>query len=211
MGGLCTTTFQGDYWCYVDPKACCQLKVKSKQHTNLYWSTEPCSGSASQVKLEDFENRLLDNGDLMCDTDEDCFAVAGKNECTGDRAYCSQDSIFITEDVKDKFKDRGICLAEDHNTCTYKRDFCLNPCNTSTCFSARTNSPGNSAFGATFPLSASSMVGVGVASLVGDLVTASGCPSPVLPCRCGAGGTGCCRPMWGGRNRGLFCPINYPL
>lgn len=67
----------------MDPEACCQLKVHSKQHTNLYWSTEPCSGSASQVKLEDFENRLLDNGDLMCDTDEDCFAVAGKNECTG--------------------------------------------------------------------------------------------------------------------------------
>merc|ERR1712013_528007 len=67
-GGRCEAPYKGEYWCYVDPEACCEKKIRSVRHKNLYWSTEPCNG----VEIPDLEDRLTEDGFLTCQKDQDC-------------------------------------------------------------------------------------------------------------------------------------------
>jgi len=219
-GGFCETTFQGDYWCFVDAESCCQLKVPSKVHSNLFWSTEPCNGVESLVNLEDFDEktlRVFNIGYVLCEQDQDCFAEAIKYECYDNSVYCDHWTrkrvLYLTglEKYATKINGRGICRIKNWVTCTATRNFCTNPCNTSSCYSISPDDGTRGASRANTPVEISSIIGVGFSNIVGDLFTASGCPSRTMPCRCGHNAGRCCRPLWGGDSRGIFCPVNYPL
>ena len=69
--GLCETPYKGEYWCYVDPEACCEHKVISQRHKNLYWSNQPCNG-VEISDINDLEERITDDGKLRCTEDSDC-------------------------------------------------------------------------------------------------------------------------------------------
>jgi len=214
-GGRCEAPYKGEYWCYVDPEACCEKKVRSVRHKNLYWSTEPCNG----VEIPDLEDRLTEDGFLTCQKDQDCppgtpLQKPGRclqRRCVEEECMCSP--RFCSE------WGGGECLCEDERICNTEHgnntsrtssvwDFCRNPCNTSTCYIAQSLILG--AAGAVSPLSLSSVAGVGFSSLAGQLVTPNtpnGCPLRTISCKCRGDPDKCCAPLWGGINRGIYCPF----
>jgi len=212
-GGRCEAPYKGEYWCYVDPEACCEKKVRSVRHKNLYWSTEPCNG----VEISDLEDRLTEDGFLTCQEDQDCpreTPLQGpsrclKRRCVEEECLCSPRSCSDCD-----YCDYGECLCDDERICYPDNtgentsrtssvwDFCSNPCNTSTCYIAEQVL---AAAGAVSPLRLSSVAGVGFSSLAGQLVSTNGCPLRTISCKCS--GDRCCAPLWGGSNRGIYCPF----
>ena len=209
-GGRCEAPYEGEYWCYVDPEACCQHKVHSSQHENLYWSTEPCIG----VEISDLENRLTEDGFLTCQEDQDCppeTPLQGpgrclQRRCVEEECLCSPRSCGGDGCLCD---DERICYPNNMGENTSRTgsvwDFCSNPCNTSTCYIAQSQEL--EAAAAVPPISLRSVTGVGYSSLASQLVSTNGCPSRTLPCKCRGDPSKCCAPYWGGRNRGIYCPF----
>jgi len=189
---MCETPYRGKYWCYVDPEACCEDKVRSQIHKNLYWSNQPCNG-VEISDINDLEERITDDGKLRCTEDSDC-----PPETPLQSSVCQWHRDLDGNLGEERFCFPGWKNIESTRSIWYS---CSNPCNTTTCSIVAECSGGCIA-----PVSLSSVTAISYSSLVGQLSTTNGCTLRTLPCRC-RGGAGCCAPLWGGRNRGIYCPF----
>ena len=200
--GLCEKPYKGEYWCYVDPEACCIKKVRSKRHKNLYWSTEPCNGVEIN-DINDLEERITDKGNVRCTQDSDC-----PSETLLRRSVCRSPTDL--EGKRPNSGEQRFCYplgGENTGRTSSIWDFCSNPCNTSTCYITPNVYKAEECSGCHSPVNLSSVSGVGSSSLGGQLFSTSGCPSRTMPCRCRGDPSRCCAPLWGGRSRGIYCPF----
>jgi len=202
-GGRCEAPYKGEYWCYVDPEACCEKKVRSVRHKNLYWSTEPCTGIEIDISvLESYENRTTEDGFVRCEQDQDC-----PQESVLKRSQC-REPIFCDEFSRPECAEERVCYPHwegDYTSSTRPVwGFCTNPCDTSTCYVKQVQGEAGVSAGA--PLtSLSSVGGLGISSLAGQLVSANSCTTRTEPCRCRRDPDSCCKPFW--RNGGIYCPV----